>query len=86
MELKIEQELLNSIRSLKREIVEIKKLVTPLAPQNDEFLNVSQAIALTGFSERKIRQLVADGEIPYTKKANRIRFSKISLTKWLCNI
>ena len=61
----------------------MKNLVNPLVPPKDEFLDTKGAIKLTGFSRCKIFNLMRDGEIPYTKVENRLRFSRNELIKWM---
>ena len=78
-----ENELIRSVRSLKITISEIKDLILPIAPQKDEMLTSKQACQFLSFSERKLRRFVSAGTIPYTKKGNRLIFSRNSLLKWL---
>lgn len=78
-----ENELIRSVRSLKTTMSEIKDLILPIAPQKDEMLTSKQACKFLSFSDRKLRRFVAAGTIPYTKKGNRLIFSRNSLLKWL---
>lgn len=80
-----ESELLRTLRTMKAELKELKEMLNPIAPAKDELLTFKQGAELLKFSVSKLRKLVADGEIPYTKKENRIRFSRNALIQWMNN-
>lgn len=75
--------LLKTVAQIQKELRELKNLVNPLVPPKDKFLDMKETIELTGFSRRKIFSLMKDGEIPYTKVDNRLRFSRNNLIKWM---
>lgn len=78
-----ELELMKTMAQIRKELHELKNLINPLVPPKDEFLDTKGAIKLTGFSRCKIFNLMRDGAIPYTKKENRLRFSRNELIKWM---
>ena len=78
-----ENELIRTVRNLRTTISEIKDLILPIAPQKDEMFTSKQACKFLSFSDRTLRRFVAAGTIPYTKKGNRLIFSRNSLLKWL---
>jgi excisionase family DNA binding protein len=45
--------------------------------------SVAEAAEQTGFSQRKIRQLIADSELAAKKAGNRLVIPADSLTTWL---
>lgn len=45
--------------------------------------SVAEAAEQTGFSQRKIRQLIADSELHAKKSGNRLLIPAESLTAWL---
>ncbi len=76
--------LLNAnIKVIHKELHELKEKIDPLLPKGDRILNFNEAVEFLKISKRKLRQLVSDGEVPYSKKENRIRFSQNSLILWL---
>lgn len=75
--------LLKTVAQIQKELRELKNLVNPLVPPKDEYMNTQGAMKLTGFSRRKITNLIHDGAIPYTKVENRLRFSRNSLIQWM---
>lgn len=77
------EEVIRLLKSMKKEISELRELVTPLAPKKDEILDFKEAQAFLKFSRSKLRQLIKDNEIPYSKKENRIKFSKNALIQWI---
>ena len=80
-----ESELLRTIKSMKAELKELKEMINPVAPKRDEILTFKQGAEFLKFSVSKLRKLVANGEIPYTKKESRIRFSRNALIQWMNN-
>lgn len=76
-------ELFRTIKALRKEIAELRDLVSPIAPAKDEILNVRQAADFIGCTERHVYRLVSNGMIPYAKKGSRLKFSKNSLVQWL---
>lgn len=81
-----EKKLIKSIKSLEKEIVELKNLVSPFVPKQDTFLNTREASELLGVSIRKLQYMIADGEITFaTMVGKRYRFSKNALLKFISN-
>lgn len=78
-----ETNLMKQIAQLCKEVRELKNLVNPLVPPKDEYMDTKGAIKFTGFSRRKITNLIHDGLIPYTKVENRLRFSRNALIQWM---
>lgn len=79
-----EQQLFSTLRSLKKEVVELKEMIKPLAPKNDEFLTLAQATKHLELSERKVRYMLANGELPFATKVGRNwRFSKNGIINYL---
>lgn len=79
-----EQELLRTLRSLKKELGELRDMLKPYTPKQDEFLNTSQTIAMIGVSRRKLASMLADGELPFATKVGRTwRFSKNGIMSYL---
>lgn len=58
---------------------------TLLNPDAEEFLNVKECAALTGYTEDYIRQLVFKRSIPYHKNPKRkpIRFKRYEIIEWM---
>lgn len=78
-----ENELIRTVRMLRKEVSELRDLVSPIAPSKDEILTVKQAADFLKFSNRKIYRLVEKNRIPFSKKESRIKFSKNALLVWL---
>lgn len=77
------EEVIRLLKSMKKEIAELRELVTPLSPKKDEILYFKEAQVFLKFSRSKLRQLIRDNEIPFSKKESRIRFSKNALVQWM---
>lgn len=45
--------------------------------------DIRGASELIGCKETKLRSLVRNGEIPYYRVGNRIRFTDVALSKWM---
>ena len=69
--------------SLQKELRELKGLVDPILPKTDKILSLKEAVAFLKMSDRKVRQLVYDGIIPYKREGSRLFFSQNSLIAWL---
>lgn len=78
-----ENELLRTLKKLERKIEAIEVLVKPYAPKRDQILDFKEAQEFLKFSRSKLRQLISKGEIPYSKKTGRLRFSKNALIQWM---
>lgn len=50
--------------------------------QNESVMDVGGACGYLKISERKLRALISDNEIPYFKIGKAIRFHKEALDKW----
>lgn len=78
-----ELELMRTIAQIRKEVRELKNLINPLIPPKDEYMDTRGAMKLTGFSRRKIFNLIHEGNIPCTKVENRLRFSRNQLIQWM---
>jgi excisionase family DNA binding protein len=53
-----------------------------VAEQAQSIMKVKEACEYLQISERKMRDLVAEGEIPFARIGKSIRFSKVEIDKW----
>lgn len=78
-----ETELLRTIRLLKKEVTELKGLVTPIAPNRNKFIGVKEACEMLNCSRWTLLRLIKSQSIPATKKGNRILFSEYDIIKYI---
>lgn len=79
-----EQELFKTLRSLKKEIGELKDMLVPYKPKKDEFLTTKEALRILKISERKLHNMLSNDELPFaTKAGHRWRFSKNGIEAYL---
>ena len=76
-------EILRTLRLLRREISELREMVTPISPKKDELLTAKGAAELLKYTTRKIYKMKAEGEIPYVVMGRSVRFSRNALLTWL---
>jgi excisionase family DNA binding protein len=61
-----------------------KSKAAPSAPTpSDSLLNVDEAAAYLGLSEKSVRKRVGDRKIPYIKVGALLRFRREQLDAWL---
>lgn len=76
-----ERQLLQEIRSVRKELREIKEMIEP-TPEPDEYLNLRQACNLINVSNTKFYQMLRNQQIPCAKKfGGQWRFKKSALLK-----
>lgn len=75
--------LMASVKTIQKEILELKDAVHPLLPKTDKIMSLSETVEFLGMSNSKIRKLMYAGEIPYSKKGRRVLFSQNQLILWL---
>lgn len=70
---------------MSRRVLKEEDRKRPYAPQtiSGALLDVRTAAAFIGNSERSLRALIANGEIPYKKLRGRIVFRREELEKWV---
>lgn len=56
---------------------------SPAGPPPDEIGGVEFAARVTGFKANTIYKMAERGEIPNSKKGNRLFFSRVALTEWM---
>ena len=78
-----ENELLRTIRLLKKEVSELKEIVTPVAPNKNKFIGVKEACAILNCSRWTLYRRIKDNAIPCTKKGDRLLFSEYELIKYI---
>ena len=91
MTMKNKQELIAQIVALLNEVIEAEEMVTeplPEAAAPIEMLTIKECVkAVSGLSEHTIRQLIAQGKIPYIRtgqgKRGKILINKSALLKYL---
>ena len=84
MDSQTEIKILRELRSLRKELSEIKSSISPKSTVIDEFLNFNQASKMLGISSIKMYQMLKNEELPFaTKFGSRWRFSKNALIKYL---
>ncbi|MEG1547070.1 MAG: helix-turn-helix domain-containing protein [Bacteroides sp.] len=77
-----ERYLITTVRSLKRELSDIKGILNP--SPNCDLLNTKQAMVKLGIGKTKIKEMLANGELPFaTKVGNRWRFSEKAIANYL---
>ncbi|MCE2510039.1 MAG: helix-turn-helix transcriptional regulator [Alphaproteobacteria bacterium] len=59
------------------------KKKTPSVPSEPEFLTTHEVAALLRVKERKIYDLVAEGEIPFRKITGKLLFPRVDIEAWL---
>lgn len=60
-----------------------KDLIEAVVSMNEEVLTTHQAAKFLRCSERQLRRLVAEGEIPFSKPNGRLVFYRSKLTTYL---
>lgn len=79
-----EQELFRMLRSLKKEVGELREMLIPCNPVDDEFFNTKKAAEILGIGSTKMKELLKSGELPFaTKLGRQWRFSKNGIINYL---
>lgn len=71
------------LKTVQREIRELKDAVSPLLPKTDKIMSLAETVEFLRMSNSKVRKLMYAGEIPYSKKGRRVLFSQNQLIMWL---
>lgn len=79
-----EQQLFNALRSLKKEVGELKEMLKPHVPKHDELLSTKAAMEAMGVGSTKMKRMLANGELPFAIKIGRNwKFSRNGITNYL---
>lgn len=79
-----ENDLIKNVRSLKKEIIELKEMINPNISKSDVFLNSTQTAKLLGVGRTKLFEMISNGELAFaTKVGSRWRFSKNAILSYL---
>lgn len=82
-----ERKLFRELKELRKQIAELKDMMTPYVPKEDKFLNTKEAAKELGISERTLRGLLGKGELTFaTKVGGRYRFSRNALIRYQGNL
>lgn len=77
-----ENELLRTIRLLKKELTELKEVVTPIASKN-KFIDTKVACEILNCSRWTLYRKIQEGVIPFTKKGKKLIFTEYELIKYM---
>lgn len=78
-----ENELLRTVRLLKKELTDLRDLVTPIAPNKNKFIGVKEVCAMLNCSRWTLYRNIQEGIIPYTKKGRRLIFNEFEIIKYI---
>jgi len=82
----------NQFKAIKEQLERIEGLLTEKATAAPQFtvtnarlraLNMAEAAEFTGFSRSRMYQLTSRGDIPHSKRGNRLFFDRDELELWL---